>query len=240
MSESVEAAGRTVEDAIDAALAMLGAREDEVEIQILSEGLDHPNDVNVRGEARVRASFRDERTEDDHRAAREEAREQAGASRERLNRIDSELAERLAGVVETFLEGLMEVLDLDASIDVRATPFGVAAELHGDDLALLIGRHGLTLAALQEMCRAVAQRESDERSVVTVDIENYLVRRREVLERMAFKAADKVRKTGQDVALEPMTARDRKIVHDALSDTRSVTTGSDGQEPNRFVVISPA
>ncbi len=234
MSDPVEASGRTVEEAIDAALELLGATEDEVEVQILSEG-DDGDPLRRTGDARVLVRFRDERTEEDH----QHARLQEAEERDRRLRVDRVEAERQAAAVRGFLEGLMDVLDIDADVHVEATAFGAAADLEGEDLALLIGRHGLTLAALQELCRAVAQKDSPGRALVTVDIEGYLVRRAETLQRMARNAASKVLRTKRAVALEPMNARDRKIVHDALTDLRGVGTSSEGDEPNRFVVVLP-
>ncbi|MHB8510776.1 MAG: RNA-binding cell elongation regulator Jag/EloR [Actinomycetota bacterium] len=235
MTSSVEASGPTVVDAIDEALRKLGATEDEVEIEVLSEGNESPNS-NLRGLARVRIRFRDERTEQDHLAAAESAAE----AHEKLEPVPAAEAEKQATSVADFLEGLLQTLRLDATVEVRPTSFGVAADLHGSELAVLIGRHGTTLAALQELCRAVAQREAGTRCLVVVDIERYLVRRRETLERMALRAAAKVRKSNKEQALEAMPARDRKIIHDALTDYAGVKTGSEGSEPDRYVVIYPS
>lgn len=233
MREGVEVSGRTVEDAIDAALAQLGAREDEVEIRILSEG---DEDALTRGEARIFVRWRDERTVEDHALDREHRE----TDRQRELQIDPAEAERQAGAVGSFLEGLLDVMRIDADVDAAPTLSGVAAEISGDDLAVLIGRHGSTMGALQELSRAVASKEAGVRSIVSVDIEGYLERRTETLERMAHAAAARARKTGRGQELEPMPARDRKIVHDALSGMPGIRTESDGDEPYRFVVILPA
>jgi len=108
------------------------------------------------------------------------------------------------------------------------------------ELALLIGRHGATLEALQEVTRAAVQRQVGGRAFVNLDVEGYRARRREILERRARSAAAKVRRSGKAQALEPMPAFERKVVHDALTRFNGVETTSEGEEPNRRVVISPA
>lgn len=231
MTEAVEASGPTVEAAIEAALERLGATEDEVEIQILSEG--RAGGIFRRSdEARVRVRFRDERTPEDL-ALEQELAEEAIT-------VDPAQAEEEARATEDFLGGLLRTMRLDGEVEAHATKEGAAAEISGPDLALLIGRRGLTLAALQELTRAAVQRAVGRRAFVSVDVEGYLARRRASLERMARDAASRVRRSKRPFALQPMPARDRKIVHEALKGVSGVRTGSEGEEPNRKVVIHPA
>lgn len=228
MSEGVVASGRTVEEAIDRALEMLGATDDEVEVQILSEetlGLE-------RGEAKVRVRLRDERTAEDLAMAREDEEE--------LEPAGPENVAAHAEAAEDFLRGLIDTLGLDA--DVTSSPTAQAAhlELTGPELGLLIGRRGSTLEALQEVTRAAVQRRLNERAWVNLDIEGYRARRRVMIERRARSSAAKVRKSGRPQSLEPMSSYERKIVHDTLSDFRGVRTSSEGEGLDRHVVISPA
>jgi len=235
MSDAVEASGATVEEAIDRALEMLGATDDEVEVQILSEG----GDMVRHDEARVRVRLRDERTHEDIAHASEEDFEDEEAEDEVDFEPSAELVEQ-ASLAEAFLRGLLETMGLEAVVTASAGREAAKAELSGPELALLIGRHGSTLEALQEVTRAAVQRKYTTRALVNLDIEGYRARRREILERRARSTAAKVRRSGKAQALEPMAAFDRKVVHDALARFGGVETTSEGEEPNRHIVISPA
>lgn len=231
MSEFVEVTGATVEEAIDRALEQLGAREDEVEIQVLSEG--EGDDPQQKAVAKVRVRLRDERSSEAHAAESEE--------RDARRRISPEEAERQVEATRTFIRGLLDVMELDdVDVEVTATPYGASAQILGEDLAILIGRHGAALAAIQDVTRAAVQQATGVRAGITVDIEGYFERRIEILERIAQNAAEKVLQTGKPFQLEPMTSRERKIVHDALTAISGVETTSEGDEPYRCVVVLPA
>jgi len=238
MSEAVEASGNTVEEAIDRALEMLGATDDEVEVQILSEG----GDMIRRDEAKVRVRLRDERSDEDRAFAAEVHVVDVGDEEEE-NDDDFEPSADLqeqAAIAEEFLRGLLDTIGIEAQIVASAGREAALAELSGPELALLIGRHGATLEALQEVTRAAVQRRFTGRALVNLDIEGYRARRRAILERRARTAAAKVRRSGKAQALDPMPAFERKVVHDALARFGGVTTTSEGEEPNRRIVISPA
>jgi spoIIIJ-associated protein len=143
-------------------------------------------------------------------------------------------------LAEGFLRGLLDTMGLEAEIKASAGRDAAKAELLGPELALLIGRHGSTLEALQEVTRAAVQRKFASRALVNLDIEGYRARRREILERRARSVAAKVRRSGKAQALEPMPAFDRKVVHDALARFGGVQTSSEGEEPSRYIVIGPA
>jgi spoIIIJ-associated protein len=232
MSDVVETSGATVEEAIDKALEILDATDDEVEVQILSEG----GDMVRRDEAKVRVRLRDERTEEDRALADEELDEE---EEDDDFEPDAELQEQ-AGFAEEFLLGLLATMGLEAEVTASAGREAARAELAGPELALLIGRHGTTLEALQEVTRAAVQRRVTSRALVNLDIEGYRARRRAILERRARSVAAKVRRSGKPESLDPMPAYERKVVHDALSRFGGVRTTSEGDEPNRRIVISPA
>jgi spoIIIJ-associated protein len=112
------------------------------------------------------------------------------------------------------------------------------ATLGGSDLGLLIGRHGQTIDALQYLANAIAFRRGAERRVV-VDAAGYRSRRESALRAVAHRSAERAVATGHRVELEPMTAVERKVVHEFLKDDPEVETASEGSEPNRFVVVLP-
>lgn len=245
-NDGIEATGKTVEDAIDAALERLGAREDEVEIKILAEG--GPRGILGRkvDPARVWVRLRDERDPQDIALEREELGYEgldagAGAQREPEGSPppSPEELEEQGGAAEEFLRGLLDVLGLEGEIEVHPGTRAVAVDVSGPEMGLLIGRHGSTLEAAQELVRAAVQRKLATRARVNLDVEGYRARQRSQLERRARDVAARVRRSRRAVTLEPMSAFSRKIIHDALSRFSDITTTSEGEEPNRRVVVRP-
>jgi spoIIIJ-associated protein len=109
-----------------------------------------------------------------------------------------------------------------------------------DDMALLIGRHGQTLEAIQELSRLAVGRRLDERVRVLVDVEDYRKRREDRLVQKATEVAKRVARSGREEELEPMNPYERKLVHDAVAAVAGVESSSRGEEPNRFVVVRKA
>ena len=150
--------------------------------------------------------------------------------------------EEQADAVADFVEDLLMKMDIDAIAEPSERGGRVYVDVVDgpeEDLALLIGKHGQTLDAIQELARQVVGHRLDERVRVLVDVEDYRKRRAEQLEEEAQEAADRALETGVEQELEPMDALERKIVHDAVAGIEGVESGSRGEEPNRFVVISP-
>ena len=144
-------------------------------------------------------------------------------------------------VAETFLTGLLETFGAPFTIDQRPLDDDlVELSVKGEDLGLLIGPRGQTLAAVQELTRTVVQRRSQGRAGrIVLDIAGYRQARRAALERFATGIADQVKASGVAKVLEPMPPADRKVVHDTINGIDGVTTSSEGEEPRRRVVISP-
>jgi len=113
----------------------------------------------------------------------------------------------------------------------------VILKLHGDDMGILIGKHGQTLDSLQYLTNLVANKNTENRVHIVIDVENYRERRAETLTRLAKRLADKVKKSGERIVLEPMNPHERKIIHTALQNDNKITTLSEGSEPYRKVVI---
>lgn len=113
----------------------------------------------------------------------------------------------------------------------------VVLKLHGDDMGILIGKHGQTLDSLQYLTNLVANKNTENRVHIVIDVENYRDRRAETLTRLARRLADKVKKSGERIVLEPMNPHERKIIHTALQNDNKITTLSEGSEPFRKVVI---
>lgn len=145
-------------------------------------------------------------------------------------------------MVRGFLEGLADAFDLDGEVSVTEVDDDtVEVTLDGDDLGLMIGPKGQTLQAIQELSRASVQRAADGplEGRVRIDIGAYREKRREALGRFATQQAREVLDTGVELALEPMNAADRKVVHDTVNEIAGVRTLSEGEDARRRVVILP-
>jgi spoIIIJ-associated protein len=147
---------------------------------------------------------------------------------------ESELETRIRVLVET----VVGAMGIDARVDVRETDDELLVSCNGADLGLLIGKHGQTIDALQYVANASSFRSSGGKPV-TIDAAGYRDRRRATLEAIALRAADQA-VAGERVRLDPMTAMERKVVHERLKTVEGIETSSEGTEPNRYVVVSPS
>jgi spoIIIJ-associated protein len=220
---SVEATGETVGEAKWKALRDLeraapGIDKASVQFQVVSEGERGLLGVGYTP-ARVIATVSVAEIADAPSTARDD---------------ESELETRMRELVETVV-GAMGII---ARVDVSESADGVLVTCSGDDLGLLIGKHGQTIDALQYVANAASYR-SGAGKPVTIDAAGYRERRRMTLEGIALRAAEQAA-TGERVLLEPMTAVERKVVHERLKEVVGVETSSEGTEPNRYVVVTSA
>jgi len=144
-----------------------------------------------------------------------------------------------ADEIEDLLVRVAEALGLDAEVEVMEEPGQIRAVLHGEDLGLFIGRHGQTIDAVQHLAYKVAARTSTPAPKVEVDAAGYRDRRRQALERQADQAAGDAVRSRRPVALDAMSATERKVVHEYLKDREDVETYSEGTEPDRHLVVAP-
>ena len=136
---------------------------------------------------------------------------------------------------------IMDVIGVEGRADVREDDGAITVTFSGADVALLIGRHGQMIDAVQYLMNAISHRTyGADRKEVVVDAAGYRERRRATLESLALRTAREVLETGDRVELEPMTAVERKVVHLRLKEFEGVETASEGTEPNRYVVVLPA
>jgi spoIIIJ-associated protein len=151
----------------------------------------------------------------------------------------SELPEDPAERVRAVVARVTQALGLRASVDVVETEEEIAATVNGEDLGLLIGKHGTTIDALQHLAARIAFRGDSHRKTVTIDAAGYRERREAALQRAADQAVEDALSYGRPVELEPMSAAERRIVHTYLRDRTEVGTHSEGDEPDRRLVVSP-
>ena len=137
-----------------------------------------------------------------------------------------------------FLSGMIERMGVEAELKACETPEQLRVQLFGQNMSILIGRRGETLDALQYLTSLNVNRGREEYLRVSLDTENYRAKREEALRKLAARMANRCRKTGKRVALEPMNPYERRILHSALQADPTVTTHSEGEEPYRRVIIT--
>lgn len=144
-------------------------------------------------------------------------------------------------ILRELLDRVVEALALEAKVVIEEDDERLTGTLDGEELGLFIGRHGSTIEAVQHLAqRVVGETDGpDVRRRVVVDAAGYRERREQVLQRQAEEAADDAVKTGRPVALDAMTSSERRVVHEFLRDRGDVDTHSEGQEPDRHLVVSP-
>ena len=218
--ENLEISAKTVEEAIQRALEQLGVTREEVEVTVLSEGKSGILGLGTE-EARIRVKPLVPTPEK-----------------------ESDIAETAKGILET----LLTMMGVTASVvphggslaegeEGAATP--VAFDIRGDDLGILIGRRGQTLACLQYIVRLIMSHQTKTWIPIVIDVEGYRQRRDEALQALAGRMAEQATAKGMPFTLEPMPAYERRIIHLALADHPDVTTQSVGIGESRKVVILP-
>ncbi|MEO7557358.1 MAG: RNA-binding cell elongation regulator Jag/EloR [Acidimicrobiales bacterium] len=148
-----------------------------------------------------------------------------------------------AAIIRTFLDGLVDAFELTAEIsENRIDDDTIELQVNGEGLGLLVGPKGQTLQAIHELSRTIVQRKATgtHHGRVRIDVAGYRQRRQEALARFATEVASEVARTGVAKALEAMHPADRKVVHDTVNEIAGVRTSSEGEEPRRRVVVSPA
>ncbi|WP_096438028.1 RNA-binding cell elongation regulator Jag/EloR [Alteribacter populi] len=139
----------------------------------------------------------------------------------------------------TFLRETIQQMGVSASVTEEIMKDGVYFNVSGEEIGVLIGKRGQTLDSLQYLVNLVANKNSQEYLRIVLDAEGYRQRRREALEKLAMRLGTKAIRTRQEVRLEPMNAHERKIIHTTLQSVKGVSTYSDGDEPNRRIVVAP-
>lgn len=200
-----EKSARTLDEAIEACLAELGVRRDQVKIEVLEE----PGKKGFFGlfgykPARVKVIYEDD-----------------------------------PGVLACeFLRKLTAAMSVQADFEVSKRDDHILINITGSDLGILIGRRGDTLESIQFLTNLAVARKLFDKTKIILDVEGYRKRREETLVKLAKKLAEKVKKTGNRIVLEPMSPQERRIIHTALQNEWKILTFSEGEEPYRRVVIS--
>ena len=261
MANVIEKTGKTIEEAISAAAAELGVEVSELEVEVLEEpskrflGLFGGTPAKIRATVKVveplkvievapppepvKAEIEEPKPIEEEVPAEnfepilEPSPVEESAEPEPVDR------EQIIADAEKFLQEVFAAMKIEVAIEVEETEEGCLLDLSGKGLGVLIGRHGQALDALQYLLNLAVNRKNAERIYFILDVEDYRRRRAETVTKLAKSVAERAIKTRKDVKLEPMSRHERKIIHMTLQDNNRVETHSAGEEPYRYVIVSP-
>ena len=253
---TVRITAKTIEAAVAEGLEKLGISREEAVVHVVEQpssglfGLIHKKmavvDISAPDEEVPEDTVEEASPAEEALAAEipaEEAKEETPAEVQKAEReepaFDPEEQKKVAEEAKTFLTGVFAGMHLAVTMECRMTEERIMINLVGDGLGILIGKHGQTLDALQYLTNLAAGKSFRHHYFILLDVENYRERRQDTLEALARRLAGKVKRTGEEVRLEPMAAGERRIIHLALQDDHAVSTDSEGEAPYRYVVIRP-
>lgn len=252
--KSWEYTGRTVEEATQIALEELGLEPDDIYVEVLEESQKGFLGLGGKG-ARIRVELIGEWEVLGKKAAQEpttEEREEKVAAEEPIPAagVSARQKEEPAEQEEYFpkvssdkpvqmIKEILDMIGIDALVEAREREDSLVVDVWGDDVAILIGKGGATLDALQYIVNIGCRRTGDVTKRIVVDVEGYRKRRKAKIEKQAEELARDAVSRGQSIEMPPMSASERKIVHMVLRKVNGVWTDSGGDEPNRRVVIHP-
>ncbi len=296
MATIIEKTGKSVEEAIQAALAELKVNAEDVDVEVLetpSKGFfgfgakparikvtvkekisevqkEKNSEVQKEKNSEVQKEKNSEVQEEKISVAEKisevqeekisaaekisEVQEEKNSAAEKISEVqeekifddDEEVADKnfdkteIIAKAKNFLSEVFAEMKVEAEIGVEETGATVVLDLSGKNLGILIGKHGQTLDALQYLTNLAANRnDSEERVHFILDVENYRERRAETLQKLAKSVADRAVRMRQDVRLEPMNRHERRIIHTALQNNDKIETRSVGEEPYRYIIVSP-
>lgn len=246
---TVRITAKTIEAAVAGGLEKLGISREEAVVHVVEQpssglfGLIHKKmavvDISAPDEEAEEGTVEEASPVEEAPAAEipaEEAKEETPAEEPTF---DPEEQKKVAEEAKTFLAGVFAGMHLAVTMECRMTEERIMINLVGDGLGILIGKHGQTLDALQYLTNLAAGKSFRHHYFILLDVENYRERRQDTLEALARRLAGKVKRTGEEIRLEPMAAGERRIIHLALQDDHAVSTDSEGEAPYRYVVIRP-
>ena len=262
MSRILEIEGKTIDEAIFAGLEQMGLSFDEVEIEIIQES--NKGFLGIgKTSARVKLTEREKdddwgtvkkeapeapakrSTKEKPQSKQRESKEKRASRREAFENAPIAKKEIIGESVDgdepavAFLTGMLSAMGIQASVNAVRNDEGLFIEISGENMGQIIGYRGETLDAMQYLTSLVENKDKDDYVRVTLDTENYRAKREQTLIRLGVRLADKALKSGRRVSLEPMNPYERRIIHSSLQDIQGVTTVSEGEEPNRRVIIVP-
>ena len=220
--KSVETEAKTTEEAIHKACEELGVSREDLEVEVLSNGSSGFLGLGVKN-ARIRATVKEK-----------------SAPRISEVRPPGALSDsRVAETAKKTLQDILRLLEVEAAVDLKEDSEHILLNIKGDGSGLLIGRKGQTLDAIEYLINKIVHKDAEDKKRIVVDTENYRLRREDSLVKLAQRLAEKAKRLGRPVTISPMSAHDRRIIHLALQDDKTLRTWSTGSGLYRKVIISP-
>lgn len=226
--KEIEKTGKTLDEAIDSAIKELGVNRDQVQIEVIDE----PNKgfFGFLGNklAKVKVIVNDVDINQQEQSLSKSS-------------IDKPMVNNDEAIKEAkkLLTDIFNAMKFDVQMELLKREDHIYVNLVGPDMGILIGRRGDTLDALQYLLNLAVNKSKENRIRFVLDVEGYRQRREKTLQNLAMRLADKAKRKGQDVVLEPMNPHERRIIHTALQEVDGVSTRSEGEEPYRKIVILP-
>ncbi len=220
--KSVETEGKNTEEAIDKACEELAVSREDLEVEVLANGSSGFLGLGAKN-ARIRATVKEM-----------DAPRSPGA-RSSAAFSDNQAAE----TAKKTLQDILRLLEVEATVDLKEDSERILLNIQGDGSGLLIGRKGQTLDAMEYLINKIVHKEAEDKKRIVVDTENYRFRREDSLVKLAQRLGEKAKRLGRPVTISPMSAHDRRIIHLALQEDKTLRTWSTGTGLYRKVIISP-
>ena len=232
---NIEVTAKSVDQAIEKGLQMLGVNREDIEVKVVSEGSMLKKavvEIFTFANEEERAEYlKNNKTKKEVKLVKNETEQDTID-------IPTEHVEEVTKVVTEFLEGLLVKMGIEAIVSRGVRNGDIIFKVNGDNVNNLIGYHGETLEAVQYIVNTIVREQVREyRKKIYIDVENYRRKRQDTVEQIAEKMAKKVIATKRSIKLEPMNSFERKAIHFALSGIEHIGTHSEGVEPNRYLVI---
>ena len=233
MANSIISEGKTTNEAVENGLKQLKVSKNMVDIRVI-ENEDKRSFFSILSPRVVKVEL----TVKENATNKKQESEFKNIKVKREYNVSENDIDKAKNNIEIFLPEFIKSLSSDANYNVQKSNNSVEVNIDGENIGFLIGYRGETLYATQNILSAVANKGTENRVRISLDIAGYKAKREKTLEDLAEKTAQKVMRTKKDVTLEPMQAYERKIIHSKLQDNPKITTHSVGEEPRRRIVIS--
>lgn len=233
---NIKVEAKTVDQAVDKGLQMLGLNREEVEVKIINEG-------SMLKKACVEIyTFASQEERDEYLKNSTQEKEvklvKTASAEEETMEVNIEHLDEVTEIVTNFLNGILENMQVEGTVSRGVRNGDVIFKINGEAINNLIGYHGETLEAIQYILNTIVKNRVPEyRKKVYIDVENYRRKRQDTVETMAERIAKKVLTTKRSIKLEPMNSFERKAIHNMLTNIEHISTHSEGVEPNRCLVI---
>jgi len=229
---NIEVTAKTVDQAIDKGLQMLGVEREDIEYKVINEG-----SMLKKAVVEIYTFANDEERQEFKKNQKSEVK-LVKTEEESVVDFPTENVEEVSEIVINFLDGLLKHMGIEGNVTRGVKNGDIIFKVNGENINNLIGYHGETLEAVQYIInKIVRDKVKTYRRKVYIDVENYRRKRQETVEQIAERVAKKVLTTKRSIKLEPMNSFERKSIHFALSNIEHIGTHSEGNEPNRCLVI---